>query len=87
MKKILWLAIVSCIMATSAMAQGAAPSDSRDRYDRSTAQAVPSGRMDSQNTGTMPDKSMGPGATTGTDRGPDGTPGKGSPAKTTGGQQ
>ena len=87
MKKIFCLAMVSAIAATSAMAQGTAPSDPKDRYDRSTTQAVPGSSMGNRNTGTMPDKSMGPGATTGTDRGPDGTPGNGSPAKTTGGQQ
>jgi hypothetical protein len=87
MKTILCVTLLSLGLATTASAQGTAPSDPRDRYDRSTTQTVPSMPSDSRATGTMPDKSMGPAATTGRDRGPDGTPGNGSPSKTSGDHQ
>jgi hypothetical protein len=89
MKKLICLSFASAIIATSAMAQVSEPPASRDphMYDRSTTQTVPGKMAPSSQTGTMSDKSMGPGKTTSTDPGPDGSPGNGSPAKTTGGQQ
>jgi hypothetical protein len=58
-------------------------------YDRGmTTQTIPERAIDRPGfNATMDDKSAGPGATTGTDYGPDGTPGNGSPAKRDGGQQ
>lgn len=51
-------------------------------YDRDTVQTIPNDRYDPPGfTGTMGDKSRGPGKTTGDSMGPDGTPGNGAPGK------
>lgn len=89
MKKLICLSFLAATVTTGAMAQVSTAPAARDPhgYDRSTTQTVPSRMAPSTQTGTMPDKSMGPGKTTGNDRGPDGTPGNGSPSKMNGNQQ
>ena len=57
------------------------------QYDYGTVQTIPQDRYDPPGfTGTMGDKSRGPGRTTGDSWGPDGTPGNGAPGKQDGGR-
>jgi hypothetical protein len=89
MKKMICLSFLAATLTTGALAQVSTPPAARDphAFDRSTTQTIPDRMSPSDQTGTMPDKSMGPGQTTGIDRGPDGTPGNGSPSKMNGNQQ
>jgi hypothetical protein len=86
MKTMICVSFLAATLATGAMAQTSSPPAARDThgYDRSTTQTVPNSMGA---TGTMNDKSMGPGKTTSTDHGPDGSPGNGSPSKQNGNQQ
>lgn len=50
-------------------------------YDYSTTQTIPRYQSQPNFTGTMGEKWIGPGKTTGDSYGPDGTPGNGAPSK------
>jgi hypothetical protein len=56
------------------------------QYDYGTTQTIPSYESHRNFTGTMGEKWMGPGKTTGDSFGPDGTPGNGAPSKQDGGR-